>query len=228
MLDKLKAYKNEHGHCQVPIQAHSQDPELGSLRAWVKRQRVALKGDKNTRSSHLRQRKVQLDEIGFVWCADNWDNMYKQLKEFHREHGHCEAPKRYAANRSLGVWSRKQRRDQNKLSKDHRVRLDEAGCDFESQTEKNERRWNEMLQRLKRYKQEYGDCLFPNHSSTKVPYHDKELSVWVSNQRTGYKHDKMPNHRIEKLEEVGFVWSLVERGPIASSEKHEHSVGEDV
>jgi hypothetical protein len=84
--------------------------------------------------------------------------MYKQLKEFRLEHGHCEVPLRYAANRSLGVWCLKQRRDQNVLSQDRRARLDEIGFDFESQTEKNERRWNE-IQRLKVYKREHGDCL---------------------------------------------------------------------
>jgi hypothetical protein len=215
---ELVDFQKKHGHCIVPSTLKSR------LAYWV----INLRADRRNGKDDGRvtaDRIDRLDRLGFDWAPGkqrrgNWDNMYKQLKEFHHEHGHCEVPRRLTANRNLGEWCRKQQRDQAALSQDRRARLDEIGFDFESLTEKNERRWNEMLQRLKAYKREHGDCLVPSRSSAKATYPDKELSLWVTNQRTGYKHDTIPNHRIVKLEEVGFVWSLREGSPIVS-ERHE-------
>jgi hypothetical protein len=102
----------------------------------------------------------------------------------------------------------------NKLPPERRGRMEEIGFDFELQSEKNERIWNAKLQRLKEYKRKHGDCLIPTKNSE-----DVELSIWVTHQRLDYKPGNIPSHRIQKLEEVGFVWSIVERGPQAPSEK---------
>jgi hypothetical protein len=90
--------------------------------------------------------------------------------------------------------------------------MEELGFNFELQSEKNERIiWNEKFQRLRNYKREHGDCLVP---STNASNHveDEELSTWVQHQRTNYECGIIPNHRIEKLEEVGFVWSIIVEG----------------
>jgi hypothetical protein len=82
--------------------------------------------------------------------------------------------------------------------------MEELGFNFEQQSEneKNERIWNEKFQRLEKYKREHGDCL--------VPSEDEDLSIWVQYQRTNYNCGTIPNHRLQKLEQVGFVWSIVE------------------
>ena len=216
MYKKIKAYKEEHGHCKVPIQANEHDPELGPLGIWVSYQR-------QKRDIMQQSKKDLLDEIGFHWYADNWDTMYEQLVKFKRQKGHTNVPTRYAENRSLGVWCRKQRAKmrQNKLPPERRSRMEEIQFDYELQSEKNERIWNEKFQRLRKYKLQHGDCLVPTVSSNSHQVEDRELSIWVQHQRINYKKGKCPPHRVDKLNSLGFVWSLLaERGPIAETEKN--------
>jgi hypothetical protein len=40
----------------------------------------------------LQSRKDLLDELDFVWVADNWDAMYEELVKFKLEHGNTEVP----------------------------------------------------------------------------------------------------------------------------------------
>jgi hypothetical protein len=217
MYEKLKAYNEEHGHCKVPMKANAKDPD--QLGSWVSTQRMV-------RDRMHQSRKDLLDELDFLWFADirsrdstelllNWDTMYEELVKFKQEHGHTELRRR---GTSLGAWCAKQRGNmrQNKLPPERRSRIEEIGFNFELQSEKNERTWNEKLQRLKEYKRKHGDCVVPIKN-----FEDVELSIWVTHQRAGYKLGTLPSHRIQKLNEVGFVWSIVERGCQAPSEKQE-------
>jgi hypothetical protein len=214
MYEKLKAYNEKHGHCKVPIEANATDPDQSVLGSWVSRQRQRAVGDRMPQS-----RKDLLDELDFLWLADNWDTMYEQLVKFKQEHGHTEVPRN---NTSLGEWCRKQRAKmrQNKLTPERRGRMEEIGFNIELQSEKNERIWNAKLQRLKKYKRKHGDCSGPPKNASNSA-EDAELVIWVTHQRRGYKDGTIPNHRIQKLEEAGFVWSIVERGPQAPTEKQE-------
>jgi hypothetical protein len=103
-------------------------------------------------------------------------------------------------------------------SRTARPHMEEIVFNSELKGEKDERTWNVKLQRLKKYKRMHGDCLVPikNHVE------DKELSIWVTHQRNHYKRGTIPNHRIQQLKQVGFVWSIVEtenRGQELSWEK---------
>jgi hypothetical protein len=213
MYKKLKAYNEKHGHCKVPIEANAKDPDQSMLGSWVTKQR-------STRDRMPQSRKELLDKLGFLWVADNWDTMYEQLVKFRQEHSHTEVPRRN--NTSLAEWCWKQRGKmrRNKLPPERRGRMEEIGFNFELQSEKNERMWNAKLERLKEYKRKHGNCLVPLKSAHNH-VEDDELSNWVSVQRSGYKRGTIPNHRIQKLEEVDFVWSIVERGSHVPTEKHE-------
>lgn len=54
------------------------------------------------------ERKIKLDELGFVWSLrtkridDHWDEMFNQLVEYKNQHGDCLVPSRYEANLKLG------------------------------------------------------------------------------------------------------------------------------
>jgi hypothetical protein len=85
MYEKLKAYNEKHGHCKVPIEANAKDSD--QLGSWVPRQRVA-------RDRMLQSRKDLLDELDFLWFADNWDTMYGQLVKFRQEHFHTKLPRK--------------------------------------------------------------------------------------------------------------------------------------
>lgn len=64
--------------------------------------------------------------------------------------------------------------------------------------------WNSMYHRLARYKREHGDCLVP-----KCYKHDPKLGNWVHNQR--HCRDSLVDERKQKLDNLGFVWVVVER-----------------
>lgn len=79
--------------------------------------------------------------------------------------------------------------------------------------------WNEMLERLKAYKAQYGDTLVPKRFAQ-----DPRLGTWVETQRVQYKrlpriHDESVGHevpqpnkrltaeRLQKLSDLEFCWS---------------------
>jgi hypothetical protein len=137
MYEKLKLYNQKHGHCKVLVEANANGPD--QLGSWVTRQRVA-------RDRMLQRRKDLLDELHFLWVADNWDAMYEQLVKFKQEHGHTDVP---GNKTSLDSWCCKQRAKmrQNKLPPERRGRMEEIGFNIELKSEKNERTWNVKLQR---------------------------------------------------------------------------------
>jgi hypothetical protein len=101
--------------------------------------------------------------------------------------------------------------------------MEEIGFKFKPQSEKNERIWNAKLQLSRKYKRKHGNCLVPINNGE-----DVQLSKWVTHQRAGYKRGSIPSHRIQKLNEVGFVWSIVERGYQAPSENQKLSWEESI
>lgn len=142
MFGKLKEYKTEFGHCNVP----KRDGPLGS---WVANQRTKF------RENELDQDKVELlNSIGFVWqvrmarkfkkTVKNgtagritvhdvcFDDTLEKLKKFKQVHGHCSVPQRYEEDIQLGRWVKNKRSQRRKglLSADKVEKLCEIGFDW--------------------------------------------------------------------------------------------------
>ena len=71
-----------------------------------------------------------------------------------------------------------------------------------------ERLWDDQFEELLKFKKEHGHCLVPNSNRE-----NQVLSRWVKRQRYQYKlkaagklPSTMTNARIQKLENIGFVW----------------------
>mmetsp|Transcript_15061 Transcript_15061/g.22417 ORF Transcript_15061/g.22417 Transcript_15061/m.22417 type:complete len:177 (-) Transcript_15061:43-573(-) len=64
-----------------------------------------------------------------------------------------------------------------------------------------------MLEHLRKYKEEHGDCLVPGRCAL-----NPSLGKWVNNQRTAYRRmlngekSNMTEERISLLSRLGFVW----------------------
>jgi hypothetical protein len=68
-------------------------------------------------------------------------------------------------------------------------------------------RWNEMFQKLVRFKEEHGHTLVPQGQPQ-----FKELSTWVRNQRRAMvQNQPIMGERAQRLDEIGFVWRIVEK-----------------
>jgi len=62
------------------------------------------------------------------------------------------------------------------------------------------RKWNTRFKELLSYRSEHGDC--------DVPARHGELGQWVHKQRGAYKAGSLAQGRIDRLNNVGFKWSL--------------------
>ena len=86
---------------------------------------------------------------------------------------------------------------------------------YATAAEKFNARWNAMFERLKEYKEEHGDCLMPQKYAE-----DPKLGTWVATQRkVSTVDDKTKQERRDKLNSIGFVWSVREVGRSSKRDK---------
>ena len=191
----LSAFKEKHGHCLVP-QRWKEDR---SLAGWVSEQRMAR--NRGALDPALEQR---LTALGFNWdpVGGNWESMFAQLVEFHREHGHCNAPQKSRRYGKLATWvhnqrcARKVRR--RSITPERAKRLEALGFKW---TLIDPLSWEAMFAKLVEFKSLHGHCKVPQKSG------DKRFGKWVNTQRTQAKRGKLQTDRRRQLDEIGFVWN---------------------
>ena len=191
MFGRLVAYKQQHGDCMVP--RYYSDKKLGK---WVNTQRSRKNQGK------LEAVRVQrLEELGFVWNSHDeaWEEMFGRLVTYKEQHSDCLVPKSYS-DKKLINWVLTQRmvKNQGRLEAARIQRLEEMGFLWNLYDEA----WEEMFGRLVVYKQQHGDCLVPKS------YSDKKLINWVLTQRMVKNQGRLEAARIQRLEEMGFLWNL--------------------
>lgn len=195
MFGALKEYKENHGHCNVP-QSWAENTQLAD---WVVKQRSLY------RVGILSDNKIRrLEQIGFVLDVfeSHWNEMFDALKEYKEEHGNCHVPEDWPENKQLARWVCSQRDNYSKrrsptsLNDDKIDRLDRLGFAWylESYVE-------EMLDALKEYKEEHGDCNVPLEWPN-----NKQLARWVYRQRTDYQNKGLNKYEIYRLESLGIAW----------------------
>lgn len=188
-IDQLIAYREQHGNCNVPL-IYVENLKLGRWVEQVRRRRRQLTDEQN----------AHLVELGFVWAAKRptFNERIGMLKEYKEKYGNCHVPRRH----EMGEWVKSVRSGSTKLTAEKRKLLNAVGFCWETQSNRNERHWNERLARLEAYKQKYGDC--------KVPWEwaeDKQLSGWCHTQRKREVKGKLRPDRKEALDKIGFHWS---------------------
>jgi DNA-directed RNA polymerase subunit N (RpoN/RPB10) len=167
--DKLVTYKERCGDCLVPFKWKA-DPTLAR---WVNTQRYK-------KVTMPEQRRIALDSIGFHWSAleTTWNAQYSKLVAYLGQNGHCNVPRTYTQDLSLGEWVRKQRKAQETMDEQRRRLLDESGFDWDP----FESAWNEKFQKLIAFKKTHGNCDVPANY-----LQDRSLAQWVTYQRTSHR-----------------------------------------
>jgi hypothetical protein len=198
MYGRLVAYFKKHGHSDVP--QHYEDKQLAN---WVKklrarRARLSLDSVKKLRARKTRlssDRIALLDKLNFVWDPNDvkWNEMYEQLAAYHSENGHSNIPTTHE-NQKLYRWCAVQRREAH-LTLERKALLDKLGF----QWRKMEGKWDEFFAKLLAYKNEHGNVSVVHGA-------DKSLTRWISAQRRKKQQGLLSAERIEKLEQIGFVW----------------------
>ena len=192
-FSQLKEFKKEHGHTNP----NAQDNLFGH---WCSRQRGFYKKGK------LSKEKVDLlDSINFDWdpIETKWQNMFSQLKEFKKEHGHASPSGANKEFSLLGKWCERQRSSRKKkiLSQEKIDLLDSINFDWDLY----ETEWQNKFSQLKEFKKEHGHT---SPSST-----NKEFSLlgkWCEKQRSFHNQGKLSQQRFDLLDNLNFDWDPIE------------------
>ena len=185
----LERFKQRVGHCRVPNPQRVDGVGLGS---WVMRQRA----EKNRLSYEQIER---LNKLGFSWDPRDavWETKFGALEKFKQREGHCRVPSHQRVDGlGLGGWVWNQRAKKNKLSSEQIARLDQLGFSWDPFTED----WETNFAALERFKQREGHV----RPSQKHQEDGLNLGDWVATQRR--KRDRLAPDRIERLDQLGFVW----------------------
>lgn len=209
MFERFKAYADQHG----PLTVVMVDSETVTLNRWMLTQRRAKKHGKLVAS-----RVKALDAIGFVWQVNSrktgpptattghnenvivhtWDEMFSELVDFFKLHGHSNVPENWTAKPELAVWVTQQRRakKQNRLHADKVSRMEEVGFAWST----HDGGWDAMFAKLV-------DHIRPmnNGEPREAPASD-ELKRWMLTQRQLKRRGYLDPEREIRLANIGFEW----------------------
>jgi hypothetical protein len=119
--------------------------ENPTLAQWVKRQRYQYKQKLEGKRSTMSDERIQaLEDVGFVWDSHSaaWDERLDELIRYKGMTGHCNVPSRYAENRQLAIWVKRQRRQYkfymegqaSSMTSERIVALDALGFQWDMRT----------------------------------------------------------------------------------------------
>jgi hypothetical protein len=201
----LVAYKEQHGDCDVPRIY----PEGQGLGQWVGVQR-------RYRVTKLTQeQRDRLDELGFNWETKKeredrqWDERFQRLKAFLDLD--CRVSQVNKQDSKLARWAEKQRKEYSEgiLPHDRQAKLESIHFTWGQKkqshkpNDKSDDLWFERYTKLVNFSKEHGHCIVPIHYAK-----DKALGLWVHQQRTYNRQNRLREDRKKLLDELKFVWRV--------------------
>ena len=204
-VDKLMAFKEEHGHTDVPVKY----PEDQSFSNWCRMQRD--KYNYPNRGYLPEERIAQLEELGFDWKTPKnsvppkpFEELLDEAKKHHAEHGNLNIPRRLA----LGNWLHRQREKyaDQKLDQEKIDALEALGMDWtlaaSAGVGKPPKTFNEYLGELQAFKSENNHVNVPK---------SKGLGQWLVKQKELYHEQKLEAEQFAALDQLGVDWTLPPR-----------------
>lgn len=188
---RLLDYVERSGDAQVPRSYVIDGFTVGN---WVKLQR-----GKYGRGELDPARQERLEALpGWSWdpFAEQWEDGFRRLVEYVRQHGDALVPKSYEFDGfKLGSWVFVQRQKYSKgsLSPERQCRL-EALPGWKWATLKD--KWEEGFRQLSMYVEVHGDARVPRFLVTDDGY---RLGAWVNTQRNAFKEGTLRADRIDRL-----------------------------
>jgi len=128
--DKLLAFRETHGHVDVPKQ-WKEDPQLG---LWCRHQRALYN---QGRYPMRLERRDLLESIGFKWDVSmiSWKKRYQELTGFKKKHRHFRVPKDYPNRLARWVRLRREEFERGTLPDEQMIMLNNIGFDWKIETE---------------------------------------------------------------------------------------------
>lgn len=176
-------------------------------------------------STSLRKKQIDLlNSINYmstsIYRNDNeekWNSKYIRMKKLYEENGDLKIP---VEEHDLANWLCRQKNymasgslDSHRKEKLLMIGVTASTCRSGGRVKKSvssthREKWFYHYNKLVEYKRIHGNCNVPRNWEQDPP-----LSRWVHNQRKQYKETRagistMEEERIEKLEEIGFLWTI--------------------
>jgi len=198
---ELVEFRNKEGHTVVPTSNNN-------LGIWVGTQRKQYRLMQQGKPSHMTVERVEmLNDIGFVWHVNTWNERFEELKAFKEATGHFLVPTDYH-NKQLRPWITTQRSHYrfmqegkpSQLTEERIQQLERIGFPWKTRED-----WQTRYQELLQYINEFGDAGVPRNY-TRFP----KLYRWVNCQRMEYqKHmegstSRLKQDQVALLESVNF------------------------
>ena len=192
----LVQFKEENGHCSVPVRFSSGGYSLGQ---WLSHQR-------NNRDRMARERNAKLTSVGVEWniLDANWLDRYGELLDFEKEFGHPNVPDHSGSvNNQLGSWCTKQRNTYKKgdLSTE---RIKKLNLIPDWSWSRMEGYWEQGYSNLIKYIEKKGHSFVPQKYISELD--GFRLGSWVSDRRRSCTEEQ----RKVLDGTVGWVWNATE------------------
>lgn len=209
MFVRFKEYAAVHGAGNVTVA----DDATRKLNRWIIWQRQERK------RGTLSDARIQaLDGIGFVWQQvrkqataklprrttkveaprRSWDELFSDLTEFFKVHGHCNVPIDWQANPELAHWVHLQRiaKRQDRLTPEQVRRMTDLGFAWTT----HDGDWDAMFTKLVEH-------MRPMHTGKPRDVAPSvELRRWMLTQRQFKKRGELEPEREKRLTSIGFEW----------------------
>ena len=225
---ELEQYYQKHGHTIVKT-------GTSPLGNWVNWQRQEYRRLKEGLPSSMTPERIEaLEKLDFVWRVEEKSRKrmqkYARLKDIYNEYGGADVPSSVLLDSEMGPWIKKQRTllkqaeigEETTLTEEQ-IRLLEEMKIGEVLHVKTRAPWEDRLKELIDFQSKFG------HTRV-TPSHDVSLSRWVKRQRLQYhqwregKRSPMTVERMERLESLGFEWSVPIGRPKVDRPKKEPKV----
>ena len=238
-LEELKAYKEANGNALVS-RNYEENKKLGRWCDHQRQQYRNMKAGKRHYMTKEKLKKLEDAGFVFVpppQNVDQWTVNYNKLAKYKEENGNCRVPYSYPEDPGLGTWVETLRTQYTRLKRgrssrltNERIRmLEDLGMEWEvkkapsaavaddghspaPQKPTGRGSWETRFEELKAYKEVHGHANVPNNYPP-----NKRLGSFVKKQREDYrlynsgKHSAMSPERIERLESLGFAWTVTNR-----------------
>lgn len=249
-FEELKEYKRLRGTAHIS----SKSKEHSGLAAWILKQR-ALKRAGNLAPD--RQAKLDSLGFAWTFdknghgAQKNWFTEYDKLAEYHKETGHCSPPAE-GDTKELAQWVTEQKEQAPYLSDKQRKMLEKIDFQWpnmenghhddnktvpakkastrkqtpviirKAESDRNDGHWEDMFKVLQVYARHTGSAAVPSRLKGNM-----KLANWCKRQRTNFAKGVLSMERKDKLDSVGFAWTLEEGSESTPGDKYTRDMQND-
>lgn len=142
---------------------------------------------------------------------EKWEHKFTIATAYYKEFGHLNVPDKFLYKGiNLGNWIYLQRKNyrEGKLNSNQIERLNAMNMVWDVL----EVDWERKYSLAKSFYEANGSLLIP----VTQQYENTYLGKWISHQRQSYAKGKLPQEKIERLEQIGMIWDA-SKSNIASS-----------